>query len=221
MIRRPPRSTLFPYTTLFRSLPDGEERVLASPEHRADRRRGAHRPLLDRLGDEARDGGRDRAPPRARASRRGGEGAGRVRGGAAAGGRKPPARGAGEPRVVRADGALPRPPRADPVRDEPPDAKPPRHPRESEGARPEVRRVGRPLVRVQGGGAEPWDGAGDAGAPADVHALPAARAGAHQPGRLLTDVPVLRGGRHTERLAPRPPRQPGDRRRRARDDGDG
>src|SRR2546426_9225826 len=24
MIRRPPRSTLFPYTTLFRSLPDGE-----------------------------------------------------------------------------------------------------------------------------------------------------------------------------------------------------
>mgnify|MGYP002411539453 CR=1 FL=1 len=23
MIRRPPRSTLFPYTTLFRSLPDG------------------------------------------------------------------------------------------------------------------------------------------------------------------------------------------------------
>src|SRR3712207_7772924 len=25
MIRRPPRSTLFPYTTLFRSLPGGEE----------------------------------------------------------------------------------------------------------------------------------------------------------------------------------------------------
>src|SRR3712207_8242932 len=26
MIRRPPRSTLFPYTTLFRSVPDGDER---------------------------------------------------------------------------------------------------------------------------------------------------------------------------------------------------
>src|SRR2546422_5792277 len=29
MIRRPPRSTLFPYTTLFRSLVDGERRVAA------------------------------------------------------------------------------------------------------------------------------------------------------------------------------------------------
>src|SRR5256712_14214196 len=27
MIRRPPRSTLFPYTTLFRSLPPGADRV--------------------------------------------------------------------------------------------------------------------------------------------------------------------------------------------------
>src|SRR5260221_9199296 len=34
MIRRPPRSTLFPYTTLFRSLPD---------RHRAGRRRGPRR----------------------------------------------------------------------------------------------------------------------------------------------------------------------------------
>src|SRR5256885_11177492 len=29
MIRRPPRSTLFPYTTLFRSLSKDEERVIA------------------------------------------------------------------------------------------------------------------------------------------------------------------------------------------------
>src|SRR5258708_22143807 len=30
MIRRPPRSTLFPYTTLFRSLPaDGQERLIS------------------------------------------------------------------------------------------------------------------------------------------------------------------------------------------------
>src|SRR5258705_5311199 len=28
MIRRPPRSTLFPYTTLFRSQPDGRERLV-------------------------------------------------------------------------------------------------------------------------------------------------------------------------------------------------
>src|SRR3712207_7880328 len=32
MIRRPPRSTLFPYTTLFRSIPDGA--------HRGDQARG-------------------------------------------------------------------------------------------------------------------------------------------------------------------------------------
>src|SRR3712207_7338227 len=33
MIRRPPRSTLFPYTTLFRSAPDGlaQERLKARP----------------------------------------------------------------------------------------------------------------------------------------------------------------------------------------------
>src|SRR2546421_7280611 len=37
MIRRPPRSTLFPYTTLFRS----------AGSARADRRRGAHRGGLD------------------------------------------------------------------------------------------------------------------------------------------------------------------------------
>src|SRR2546426_3827348 len=30
MIRRPPRSTLFPYTTLFRSRPDGGVRVLVA-----------------------------------------------------------------------------------------------------------------------------------------------------------------------------------------------
>src|SRR2546427_6091892 len=39
MIRRPPRSTLFPYTTLFRSeiahvLDDAEHRYVDAPEHR-------------------------------------------------------------------------------------------------------------------------------------------------------------------------------------------
>src|SRR2546430_8834085 len=32
MIRRPPRSTLFPYTTLFRSLPHGRSNANAHPE---------------------------------------------------------------------------------------------------------------------------------------------------------------------------------------------
>src|SRR3712207_7453481 len=36
MIRRPPRSTLFPYTTLFRSLQEG----LARDDHREPARRG-------------------------------------------------------------------------------------------------------------------------------------------------------------------------------------
>src|SRR2546425_4566418 len=43
MIRRPPRSTLFPYTTLFRSRPVGREHdaVRADLEHRVDQRLGA------------------------------------------------------------------------------------------------------------------------------------------------------------------------------------
>src|SRR2546422_5390916 len=43
MIRRPPRSTLFPYTTLFRSLVEHEERVV-----------GAR--VLDVLDDATREG---------------------------------------------------------------------------------------------------------------------------------------------------------------------
>src|SRR5258708_19504621 len=41
MIRRPPRSTLFPYTTLFRSLPDIPGETPAPANHRG--------PLLSRL----------------------------------------------------------------------------------------------------------------------------------------------------------------------------
>src|SRR3712207_7695301 len=44
MIRRPPRSTLFPYTTLFRSLPHalrGEERQLHPLRHAGGGGRGA------------------------------------------------------------------------------------------------------------------------------------------------------------------------------------
>src|SRR5207302_8680926 len=42
LIRRPPRSTLFPYTTLFRSVV-GEERDLQAP--------GDHRIVIDGVGD--------------------------------------------------------------------------------------------------------------------------------------------------------------------------
>src|SRR5262245_63457064 len=40
MIRRPPRSTLFPYTTLFRS--QQQQDAVAHEPHRAELRRGQH-----------------------------------------------------------------------------------------------------------------------------------------------------------------------------------
>src|SRR2546429_6267562 len=48
MIRRPPRSTLFPYTTLFRSLPVIEEFALARDDGLADPQNGVFS-LLDVL----------------------------------------------------------------------------------------------------------------------------------------------------------------------------
>ena len=56
--------------------------------------------------------------------------------------------------------------------------------------------------------------------PADVHAVPPARARARQPRRGLADGHVLLARRHARRLPPRPPRRARDRRRRAGDDGD-
>src|SRR3712207_7631982 len=50
MIRRPPRSTLFPYTTLFRSVPATPERV----GHRAAQQQPAH----GRRQDDQREGDR-------------------------------------------------------------------------------------------------------------------------------------------------------------------
>src|SRR5438874_9903188 len=41
MIRRPPRSTLFPYTTLFRSLGDDAPTAFRIPEHPFNRHWGA------------------------------------------------------------------------------------------------------------------------------------------------------------------------------------
>src|SRR2546430_9657326 len=68
MIRRPPRSTLFPYTTLFRSLlhqlvePRRRHRKLGDPD--AERReRVAHR-----VSDDGGDGHRDRESTRLNSS---------------------------------------------------------------------------------------------------------------------------------------------------------
>src|SRR6266568_7119160 len=51
MIRRPPRSTLFPYTTLFRSRPRGAQRVEHEPDDERDARED--RPERDRRADAA------------------------------------------------------------------------------------------------------------------------------------------------------------------------
>src|SRR5258708_13250941 len=66
MIRRPPRSTLFPYTTLFRSpLPP---RAAAARSARPEGARSRGREI--RLGDAARKRLRDRAPSGDRKSTR-------------------------------------------------------------------------------------------------------------------------------------------------------
>src|SRR2546422_10270314 len=67
MIRRPPRSTLFPYTTLFRSRGDRRHAarrgpLLSAARRRAPVRHDAHLALGRRRGAAAQQGGRD-APP--------------------------------------------------------------------------------------------------------------------------------------------------------------
>src|SRR2546425_7734690 len=115
MIRRPPRSTLFPYTTLFRSRRSG---YAASAGRPAGRRGQGHPPR--RGGGTGRDEGRGRNSwadpgpkrPRARGAAGGGGGAGGDAGGAQRGG--PPA-----------GGTLVPPPPAEPPAPPPP---PPGHP---------------------------------------------------------------------------------------------
>src|SRR2546422_5742322 len=60
MIRRPPRSTLFPYTTLFRSDPLGGDALAAVPHGELDLRRAellGHDLDVPRLGELQRIGG--------------------------------------------------------------------------------------------------------------------------------------------------------------------
>src|SRR5438874_9501523 len=54
MIRRPPRSTLFPYTTLFRSVLRVEPRAVRHQQVQEVQRRRGMRPLRFERGDEAR-----------------------------------------------------------------------------------------------------------------------------------------------------------------------
>src|SRR2546422_8548314 len=54
MIRRPPRSTLFPYTTLFRSLDDGVAERPQELDVRGDGRRAQRGVSADLLGRERR-----------------------------------------------------------------------------------------------------------------------------------------------------------------------
>src|SRR2546426_8583452 len=56
MIRRPPRSTLFPYTTLFRSLSQDLDRLHAHHQHRAEiaSQRGEEVAVLAALQGEGR-----------------------------------------------------------------------------------------------------------------------------------------------------------------------
>src|SRR5688572_32259146 len=66
MIRRPPRSTLFPYTTLFRSDVGLERRLLGGVEHVAGGVEEHHRLVLVEVGGGER--GRDRKSTRLNSS---------------------------------------------------------------------------------------------------------------------------------------------------------
>ena len=145
--------------------------------------------------------------------------AGRVRGGAPAGGRLDPAGRAGQPGVVREHRPVRRPGPA-PVRLQHRDPQPPGHLRQPAAARPGVRgghgpRGSPPAVALAARRA--WS----RGAAADVPAVPAGRPGAGEPGHRLADGHVLGAGRRAGRLPPGAPGQQGAGRGRAGDDRDG
>jgi 2-polyprenyl-6-methoxyphenol hydroxylase-like FAD-dependent oxidoreductase len=140
-------------------LRDRTQRHLAAPQRRAARRRRPHRALLDRVGHQARHGGRARArrvPARAARRRHRTR---RVRGRAQAGRPQHAAGRAGEPRVVREPRPV-RAPGARAVRVQHHDPQPPGDVRQPAPARPGVRRSHRRVVRR--GGATTRDRAGPA-----------------------------------------------------------
>src|SRR5258708_21150546 len=64
MIRRPPRSTLFPYTTLFRSHHRGQERGLSEGHHGDEEGRRALAPVTAAAGEIPEQHRRARPPAR-------------------------------------------------------------------------------------------------------------------------------------------------------------
>ena len=135
--------------SIWRRFPTVRNAPLARGQRRAAGRRRPHGALLGGLGHQAGDGGRDRAGGGAQGRAIDSRGARQLRGRPAPAGGEPPARGPGEPRVVRVGGALPRH-RAAPVRLQPAHPKPPHHPREPAGARSGPGGAGGPLVRRAG-----------------------------------------------------------------------
>src|SRR5258708_12131468 len=68
MIRRPPRSTLFPYTTLFRSAADGLQRLGVQRRFEQRRRQDRARRAADQHGTELVGGPSDRKSTRLNSS---------------------------------------------------------------------------------------------------------------------------------------------------------
>src|SRR3712207_7360990 len=64
MIRRPPRSTLFPYTTLFRSPVGGGHDDLSPPQRDVSDHLGELEVVADHRGDRPHAGADDRCPDR-------------------------------------------------------------------------------------------------------------------------------------------------------------
>src|SRR5256885_5103011 len=68
MIRRPPRSTLFPYTTLFRSAQRGHTQQGAGETHRCSHAHGSHHQRTDSLHQPLSVGSIDRKSTRLNSS---------------------------------------------------------------------------------------------------------------------------------------------------------
>ena len=160
-------------------LPARAQRELAPRQRRAAGRRRPHRALLDRLGHEAGDGGRDRAragvpapPARPRARARG------LRARAPAGRRALPAGRRRERRLLLARGAL-RAHGPDAVRLQPAHAQRSRHPRQPRAARPAVRaRARRVVPRGRAGCGHAAAAVRAVAGPAQPHRARGCRAGA-------------------------------------------
>ena len=167
-------------------------------QRRAARRRRPHRTLLDRLRHQARDGGRPRPGRLPARGADGGRGARDVRGGTQGRRALHPARGAGQPGVVREPRAV-RPPGPDPVRVQHHDPLAAGHLRQPPRPRPGVRRALRGVVRLVGRAASSVerrarrDHTPPMFQPVTLRAANGPGTDAPQPGDRLADGPVRRG----------------------------